>query len=88
MLRRGRDLLPGLEDVCAPAGDDKDGLLAAHWGLDVRVRLGAEGFDLATWNGERGEWLFPMRKNILQCSLSFHLECKNINFGQYGIFVC
>ena len=47
VLRGGRDLSLGCRHVLGPSGDDKDGLLATHRRLYVRVRLGSKCLDLA-----------------------------------------
>jgi len=49
VLRGRQYFLLGGGDVFAAAGDDERWLVAARRGLDVRVGLGAQGFDLATY---------------------------------------
>lgn len=53
VVGRREDLLAGRGHVLLAAGDDEDGLLAAHRRLDVRVGLGAQRFDLATCSSRR-----------------------------------
>ncbi len=50
MVSRGQNFALGQVDVLLAAGDNKNGLLAADWSLDVGVSLGAQGLDLATCN--------------------------------------
>jgi len=54
MLGGREDLAFGGADVLFAARHDEDGLLTAHRCLDVRVGLGPQCLDLATWNFQRG----------------------------------
>lgn len=49
VFSRRKDLFFRLGDVLLASRHHEHGFLAAYWRLDIRVGLGAQGLDFATW---------------------------------------